>query len=298
MKSHQLIKASLLFFALVLASCSFTNSLGGKLIPDAQYNTLVVKADSAMQDGQWKKAAELYEKASLFKPENWDLRLKQANALQLEGKLAQSFNTYQLIIEAPSPISAKTLFAAKLGQAKLGFKNVATLTPVETLKDTAAPIEQVKTEESQTHETIIETQPISEQSMTADEGMQRLEQANSVTVAEDQRILDALNAWTKAWASKKLDAYFAHYVDDFAGDMLNAKTWQQSRRSKIQRSKDIKITLSEVQINKLENSVQLVFSQNYQSDNYKDVGRKNLEMIKVKDRWLIKNETFKEKYER
>ena len=292
MKCHPLMKVSLLFFALALASCGFTNSLSDKLLPDAKYNTLIVKADTAMQDGQWKKAAELYEKASLLKPENWSLRLKQANAQQLEGNLAQSFNTYQLIIDAPSPINANTLLAAKLGQAKLGFKTVAKVTPVETLKDTGAPIEEVKTEDAPKQEPILETQSISEQSVNADEGMQRQEQDKSVAVAEDKRILDALNAWSEAWAAKKMDAYFAHYVDDFAGDMLNAKSWQQSRKSKIQRSKHIKITLSEIQINRLENSVELVFKQNYQSGDYQDVGRKTLVMIKVKNSWLIKKEMF------
>jgi Flp pilus assembly protein TadD len=92
MKYPSLIKMILLCFALALASCTYTTKLGDKLLPDSEYNTLVVKADAAMQDGEWIKAADFYEKAGLLKPENWDLKLKEATAYQKAGKLAQAFN--------------------------------------------------------------------------------------------------------------------------------------------------------------------------------------------------------------
>ncbi len=292
MQCHLLIKLISLSFVILLTSCSYPTILGEKFLPDAEYNTLLVKADAAMQDGQLARAADLYEKAGLLKPENWDLKLKQAKAYQLDGKLAQAFNTYQLIVEAKSLVNAETFKAAKEGQDKLGFKNVAAVTPVEAVKDVSMPTQQVNTEDAQASEPTIATQPIPEQSLTADDVVQVREQVELAADAEDKRILDELNAWSEAWAAKKLDAYFAHYVDGFAGDMSNAKAWQLSRKHKILRSKQIKIALSEIKIYKLENSVELVFKQNYQSDNFQDVGRKTLVMIQVKGRWLIKKELF------
>ncbi len=296
MKLYPLVKVILLCFVIALTSCTYTTKLGDKLIPDSEYNALVVKADAAMQDGQWVKAADLYEKAGQLKPENWDLKLKQAQAYQNDGKLAQAFNTYQIIIEAKSSVNdAKDLIleSAKASQKKLGFKNEAAVTQVEEGQALKEAVDEVPVEEALTQEVIEDIPPIPEQSLTVDEVIQSPEQVESFVASEDKLILDEINAWAEAWSAKRLGTYFTHYVDGFAGDMVNAKAWQLSRKNKILHSKQIKVSLSELKINNLESSVEVVFKQSYESGTYQDVGRKTLEMIKVKGRWLIKKELFK-----
>ena len=296
MKLYPLVKVILLCFVIALTSCTYTTKLGDKLIPDSEYNALVVKADAAMQDGQWVKAADLYEKAGQLKPENWDLKLKQAQAYQNDGKLAQAFNAYQIIIEAKSSVTdAKDLIleSAKASQKKLGFKNEAAVTQVEEGQALKEAVDEVPVEEALTQEVIEDIPPIPEQSLTVDEVIQSPEQVESFVASEDKLILDEINAWAEAWSAKRLGTYFTHYVDGFAGDMVNAKAWQLSRKNKILHSKQIKVSLSELKINNLESSVEVVFKQSYESGTYQDVGRKTLEMIKVKGRWLIKKELFK-----
>lgn len=296
MKLYPLVKVILLCFVIALTSCTYTTKLGDKLIPDSEYNALVVKADAAMQDGQWVKAADLYEKAGQLKPENWDLKLKQAQAYQNDGKLAQAFNAYQIIIEAKSSVNdAKDLIleSAKASQKKLGFKNEAAVTQVEEGQALKEAVDEVPVEEALTQEVIEDIPPIPEQSLTVDEVIQSPEQVESFVASEDKLILDEINAWAEAWSAKRLGTYFTHYVDGFAGDMVNAKAWQLSRKNKILHSKQIKVSLSELKINNLESSVEVVFKQSYESGTYQDVGRKTLEMIKVKGRWLIKKELFK-----
>ena len=296
MKLYPLVKVILLCFVIALTSCTYTTKLGDKLIPDSEYNALVVKADAAMQDGQWVKAADLYEKAGQLKPENWDLKLKQAQAYQNDGKLAQAFNTYQIIIDAKSSVNdAKDsiLESAKASQKKLGFKNEAAVTQVEEEQALKEAVDEVPVEEALTQEVIEDIPPIPEQSLTVDEVIQSPEQVESFVASEDKLILDEVNAWAEAWSAKRLGTYFTHYVDGFAGDMVNAKAWQLSRKNKILHSKQIKVSLSELKINNLESSVEVVFKQSYESGTYQDVGRKTLEMIKVKGRWLIKKELFK-----
>ena len=296
MKLYPLVKVILLCFVIALTSCTYTTKLGEKLIPDSEYNALVVKADAAMQDGQWVKAADLYEKAGQLKPENWDLKLKQAKAYQNDGKLAQAFNTYQIIIDAKSSVNdAKDLIleSAKASQKKLGFKNEAAVTQVEEGQALKEAVDEVPVEEALTQEVIEDIPPIPEQSLTVDEVIQSPEQVESFVASEDKLILDEIHAWAEAWSAKRLGTYFTHYVDGFAGDMVNAKAWQLSRKNKILHSKQIKVSLSELKINNLESSVEVVFKQSYESGTYQDVGRKTLEMIKVKGRWLIKKELFK-----
>jgi tetratricopeptide (TPR) repeat protein len=315
MTLHPLIRIILLGLAVVLASCSFTTQFGDKLLPDAQYNTLIVKADAAIEDGQWAKATELYEQAVQLKPENWELKLKQAKAYQLDGKLAQAFNTYQLIVDAKNVVKEATFKAAKESQVKLGFKieapvsqemalkdaptidipskeNVTTDIPIgtdETLKENAS-----KQKLSEDNPPIEKPAPVIEQTISSPEqAIANPEQADALVKAEGVLILNEVNAWVQAWTDQKLEAYYAHYIDGFSGDMGNAKAWQLSRKNKILRAKQITISLSEVQILKLEKSVQVDFKQNYQSGDYQDVGRKTLEMTKVNGRWLITKELFK-----
>ena len=256
----------------------------------------MVKADAAMHDGQWAKAAEFYEKAGQLKPNDWDVKLKQAKAYRNDGKLAQAFNTLQIIIDAKGGMSDSKdsiLQSAKESQIKLGFNNEATVTQVEEGNQSQTSSDQSQVEEGLIQEAIEDIPPIPEQSLKVDEVIQNPEQVESFVVAEDKGILDEVNAWADAWADKRVDAYFAHYVDGFSGEMANPKAWQLSRKNKILHSKQIKIALTEIKINNLENSVEVVFKQNYESGSYQDVGRKTLEMIKVKGRWLIMKELFK-----
>jgi hypothetical protein len=52
--------------------------------------------------------------------------------------------------------------------------------------------------------------------------------------------------------------------------------------------------LNDIQIlNRSEDAVEISFIQNYQSNSYKDSGRKMLYMKKIKGRWLITQEVFK-----
>ena len=296
MKLYPLVKVISICFVMALASCTYTTKLADQLLPDADYHTLVVKADAAMHDGQWAKAAEFYEKAGQLKPNDWDIKLKQAKAYRNDGKLAQAFNTLQIIIDAKGGMSDSKdsiLQSAKESQMKLGFKNEATVTQVEEGSQPQASSDQSQVEKELIQEAIEDIPPIPEQSLTVDEVIQNPEQVESFVAAEDKGILDEVNAWADAWVGKKLDAYFAHYVEGFSGEMANPKAWQLSRKNKILHSRQIKIALSEIKINNLENSVEVVFKQNYESGSYQDVGRKTLEMIKVKGRWLIIKELFK-----
>ena len=296
MKFHPLIKMILLCFAINLASCSFTTKMGDSLFPEAEYNTLLVKANAAMHDGEWAKASVLYEKAGQLKPSNWDVKLKLAQAYRNDGKLAQSFNTYQIIIDARTTahdVSDITLKTAQENQAKLGYKNEASVTQVDEIKAATPPVmEEAKLEEAVPTEVVDKLIPIQAQPVKLNEDIAAQSPPAVLLVHDDERILEAVNAWASAWETKNLDAYFAYYVNNFAGEMVNAKAWRNSRKNKIERSKKIKITLSAIKIEYKQDSVIVVFKQSYASGAYQDFGRKTLEMIKVQDRWLINKELF------
>ncbi len=311
MKLPSLIKMMLLCLSISLAACTYTTQLGEKFLPDSEYNTLLVKADSAMHDGEWAKAAAFYEKAVQLKPGNWDLKLKQAQAYRNDGKLSQAYNAYQMIIDAKtaSPYANDiTLKTAKENQAKLGFKvepivsvpatssTVSPEAPKATEPEMAESHEQTlnaaaKPQEAKAEPEAIPAKPLASTTLV-EEGQHPL--ASKPDVNQSKLVMDEVAAWAKAWASKNVDIYFAHYVDGFAGEYGNSTAWQKSRKAKILKSKPIKISFSDIQINNISAElVEVTFKQTYQSGGYQDVGSKTLEMTKVKDRWLITKELFK-----
>ena len=294
MKSYPLIKMILLCSTIVLTSCTYATKLGDKLFPDSEFNTLVVKADAAMQDEQWAKAAELYKKAGHLKPDDMALKLKEAKAYQNDGKFLLAFNTYQVIIDAKLPASEankRIEQAAKDNQIKFGFKIAPSDVKADQVKESLN--QEVLQKDEVIEEKVIEEPPaISEHSLSLEEVMAPPEQVKAFTEDTNKSVLEALNAWAGAWETKNLTKYFAHYVDDFAGDLPNAKAWRQSRKIKILHSPHIKVSLSEIQVLRHQGTVEVTFKQNYESATYQDIGHKTLVMKYLKGRWLIKKELF------
>lgn len=294
MKSYPLIKMILLCSTIVLTSCTYATKLGDKLFPDSEFNTLVVKADAAMQDEQWAKAAELYKKAGHIKPDDMALKLKEAKAYQYDGKFLLAFNTYQVIIDAKLPASEankRIEKAAQDYQIKFGFKNAPNVVKADQVKESLN--QEVLQKDEVIEEKVIEDPPsIPEHSLSLEDVMAPPEQVKAFAEDTNKSVLEALNAWAGAWETKNLTKYFAHYVDDFAGDLPNAKAWRQSRQIKILHSPRIKVSLSDIQVLNHHGTVEVTFKQNYESATYQDIGHKTLVMKYLKGRWLIKKELF------
>ena len=63
---------SMLGFLLTLSACAMTEKFSekfAKVSVDSEFNTITVKADAAMHDGEWAKAAALYERVAQMKPD-------------------------------------------------------------------------------------------------------------------------------------------------------------------------------------------------------------------------------------
>ncbi len=296
-------KVLLLSMMLNLISCAYTSKLTDKFLPDAEFKTLVVKADAAVHDAEYAKAAELYEKAIIMRPEDLSLKLKQAQAYQSNGNLAQAFNSYQIILEANVPSDAvnnEIKKTAKSNQAKLGFKPEIIEAPQEVpvvvapvKEETLPSVKVVQTAElvkpMEVIPPVVEKAPVQEVV-----SVQLPEVPPSPMIEQSKAVMAAVAGWSDAWMNKNLELYFSYYVNDFAGQFADAKAWRQSRKSKILNAQQLKIELSDIQfVNRNDDTVEVSFIQNYQSGSYKDSGRKLLYMKKIKGRWLVTQEVFK-----
>jgi tetratricopeptide (TPR) repeat protein len=108
-----------------------------------------------------------------------------------------------------------------------------------------------------------------------------------------EEILDTVNSWAKAWASKNVDAYLAFYGKDFKtpGGEPRAQ-WEAGRRQRISAPKTITVSVNSPKVSVgADGQASVTFRQSYASDVVKAASTtKTLVLAKVDGRWLIQQE--------
>ena len=106
-------------------------------------------------------------------------------------------------------------------------------------------------------------------------------------------VLDAVNAWAKAWSAKDVDRYLAFYAKEFKtpGGETRAE-WEKARRQRISAPKSITVTVDAPKVTVTGDSQATVtFRQGYRSDVIKTAtATKTLVLARTDGRWLILQE--------
>ena len=104
----------------------------------------------------------------------------------------------------------------------------------------------------------------------------------SKSAIDEQTIMASVYRWENAWSAQDVENYFFSYAEDFiAPKGLKRKKWESERSKRIRTPKFIKITLSDIKIDmRGEDYAKVSFVQNYKSDTYNDVTKKDLLMNK------------------
>ena len=106
-------------------------------------------------------------------------------------------------------------------------------------------------------------------------------------------VLDAVNAWAKAWSAQDVDRYLASYAKDFKtpGGESRAE-WEKARRQRIGAPKSISVTIDAAKVSVTgDTQATVTFRQGYRSDVVKTANTtKTLVMGKTDGRWLIQQE--------
>lgn len=291
----------LLSLALSLASCGITDKINKKYFPDGEFNSLVVKGDAAMDRADWDKAIAAYEEAASIKPQDGAVKLKQANAYERDGKLAQAFNLYQIILDSPQ-YGDEVFKTAKARQAKLGFKPEP-VAPVKAQEIVPEGMPEKKLElekkvekfEDKPKPADLVIPPAKDVKDVPTVEAPAAPVSKQVNMAQMQtEVQDFLNSWRDAWASKNLNRYYDHYVVTFAGDAKNTAAWRAQRKFKIMVNKTIVVNLDDVVLTSIaHDQAEVSFTQHYQAGSYQDKGRKTLRLQKADGRWQIVQESFK-----
>lgn len=109
---------------------------------------------------------------------------------------------------------------------------------------------------------------------------------------EKEFALTWMESWKTLWQTQNLDQYIEHYSDDFAAQGYTKATWLKHKQDLKARYKYVKIFLSSPQVFHLKNQYLFQFVQEYESDGHKDIGIKNLYVLKDGDKLKIHREEW------
>ncbi|MCB1963116.1 MAG: ankyrin repeat domain-containing protein [Rhodocyclaceae bacterium] len=118
--------------------------------------------------------------------------------------------------------------------------------------------------------------------------------ATTTPPAPDPRdaIRARVHAWADAWSRKDMPAYLAHYDTAFTPeDGLAPAAWTQQRTRRIAGKRGaIAVALRDLTVTYAGRTAQVRFEQHYRSANYREVSRKQLDLVLRDGQWCIVRE--------
>lgn len=107
-------------------------------------------------------------------------------------------------------------------------------------------------------------------------------------------IRELMARWERAWETEDIQAYMACYDGSFRSRGMNVHTWKRHREKLNQQYRSVQVEIQDLRIDLLgEKEAKVTFKQDYQADDYRDYGLKELLLIKRGDTWKIKKEDWR-----
>jgi murein L,D-transpeptidase YafK len=98
----------------------------------------------------------------------------------------------------------------------------------------------------------------------------------SAILENERRVRGFLESWRSAWGSRDLDAYMAHYSNNFQSGWFDFAAWKEKKRKLNQRYKTIRVKLGNMYIYRQNGLITAIFTQLYTSDSFHSTGVKIL----------------------
>jgi len=83
----------------------------------------------------------------------------------------------------------------------------------------------------------------------------------SVVMENERRVRDFIQSWRSAWGSRDLDAYMAHYSNNFQSGWFDFAAWKEKKRKLNPRYKSIRVKLGNVYLYRQNGLVTAIFTQ-------------------------------------
>ncbi len=108
-----------------------------------------------------------------------------------------------------------------------------------------------------------------------------------------QEVEDFIYSWKDAWEKEDLSRYIICYDKEFQSRGMDLSQWEEHRKRLNEKYQSLKIEISSPNIKRIsDNSAEATFTQNYRADSYKDIGNKELLLVKDDKGWKIKKEEW------
>jgi hypothetical protein len=114
-------------------------------------------------------------------------------------------------------------------------------------------------------------------------------QSGAISIPEEA-VRSLINKWLTSWQSGNMETYRSCYASDFQAKGMNLDAWITNKNNVQEKSKNISISIEDVQISADENIATAVFIQHYSSSKSKDSGKKKLELKRINNEWKIYKE--------
>jgi len=111
-------------------------------------------------------------------------------------------------------------------------------------------------------------------------------------VFDQQKILDFVESWRKAWVSQQMEPYLAFYDNSFRSADKNLAEWKKHKENINKTYSFITVDISDIKIHRTAEGARVSFRQKYLSDHYSTTGNKILYLIHNGSGWKIKREFY------
>ena len=101
-----------------------------------------------------------------------------------------------------------------------------------------------------------------------------------------------LLSWVKAWENQNITLYLSFYSKDFKAQKKSRSIWENYRRRSLGHSSQISIQISNIQMHKIKNIINVTFNQKFKSNKISDNGKKELSWKKEDRKWKIIKESW------
>jgi ketosteroid isomerase-like protein len=109
-----------------------------------------------------------------------------------------------------------------------------------------------------------------------------------------QDIRNFIELWRKAWEQKDLKTYMACYDPNFHSRGMDVKGWKRHRETLNQQVRSVSVGVRDLKIKEGPGgSATVTFIQDYRADGYRDLGTKNIQLVRKGPQWKIKQEDWR-----
>ena len=114
---------------------------------------------------------------------------------------------------------------------------------------------------------------------------------SAVSKDDEADAVRTMQGWARAWSAKDATAYIGFYTDTYSPTGISRQSWVRQRHQRISKPNQIKVELSDMQVTALgQQKLKIRLKQDYSSDRYHDLSRKEFFLIHQNGNWKIYKE--------